>query len=65
MLLETETGRAGRRFITALPLKNRRTIMNYMRQDVNLGVIPVHEFAVHPDFIYFIESHTLLPNLRF
>ena len=50
VFVSAENRRASGQPITADAFKDGRTIIDDMRHDVNLGIIPVDEFSVVPDF---------------
>jgi hypothetical protein len=47
---EPEDGRALGRLVGANSLEDTRAVVEPMGADVDLGVGPVNELAVHPDF---------------
>ena len=47
---EAETRRAARRIVAPQALEDARAVVNYVGEDVDFRVVPVHELAVHPDF---------------
>ena len=57
MCVETEAGRALHGLVAAGPLENAAPVVNDVRGHVDIGVFPVHERAVHPDFAGSRESH--------
>ena len=59
--VEAEAGRALRRVVAARALEDTAAVMDDMRRDMDLGVRPVHQGAVHPDFAGPAEGHQSPP----
>ena len=47
--VEPEAGRAFRRLVAARAFEDAAAVVDDVRGDVDLGVLPVHQLAVHPD----------------
>ena len=59
MLLESEYRRFSiLAFVAPDAFKYPQTIMKGVRQDVDVGIIPVYKFSMHPDF--FTLFHDIL-----
>ena len=52
-----EDGRAGGQLVAPYAFKDRRTVVDDVRHHVELGVIPVDEFAVVPDLFGLVDCH--------
>src|SRR5207248_4553292 len=67
MRVEPEAGRSFRRLVTAGAFEDRAAVVDDVRRDVDLGVGPIHQRAVHPDLPRARETHdsilTYLLNL--
>ena len=59
MGVEPETGGAARGVVAARPFEHAAAVVHHVRADVNLGIRPVDERAVHPDFAC-AEGHSIL-----
>ena len=57
---EAEDGRPLRRVVAADALEDAGAVVEPMRADVDLGVVPVDEPAVHPDLLGRLHALTLL-----
>ena len=58
---EPEHGCAARRRIGADALEHAAAVVQRVREDVDLGVVPVDELAIHPDLLDLVERHWVLP----
>src|SRR5207302_2260088 len=54
---EPEHGRAARCRVGADALEHAAAVVQRVRQDVDLGVVPVDELAVHPDLLDLVQGH--------
>ena len=46
--------------VTPDALENPQPVMKGMGKNMNIGIIPVHHFAIHPDFVHFLHPGDLL-----
>jgi hypothetical protein len=51
MVGEPEDRRPGIGLVAANPLEHAGAVVEPVRTDMDLGVVPVDELAVHPDFL--------------
>jgi hypothetical protein len=47
--------------ITADSFKNSQTVMQTVRQDVDIGLFPRDQFPIHPDFRYLLHHEPIPP----
>ena len=58
MRVEAEAGRAVARVVAPRALEDAAAVVDDVGGDVDLGVRPLHELAVHPDLAGPRESHS-------
>ena len=63
MIRETEHRGAFRRLVRANTLEDTGAIVQAVRADVDLGVGPVDELAVHPDLLEFLHGRLSFARL--
>jgi len=49
MFSETENTRALRCFVKTYPFEHTQTIMKRMGEYMNVCLVPIYEFSIHPD----------------
>ena len=64
VLVQAEDGRAPFALVAADALEGGQTVMQAVRQDMDLGVLPGYELAVQPDFLGFLQRHRHFSNDR-
>lgn len=50
MRIEPQTSGTKRRVVTTSTLEDTATVVNDMRSNMDVSVIPVYETAIHPNF---------------
>src|SRR5580700_4008979 len=65
MIAETENGGALRGVVAADAFKDRRAVCDDVREDVNLGVVPLDHFAVVPNVPGLGKAHGVSPRGEF
>src|SRR5262249_15843125 len=58
---EAENGRSLLGFIAADTFENSRAVADNGGKDGNLGIVPVDEFSVVPDFLCLLNRHLISP----
>jgi len=62
VLRQAEDGRTAFRVVAADAFEETRSVVDRVRENVNLRVGEIHQLPVHPDFFHFLEWHRNLPR---